>query len=91
MSRSVQPPWAEGVVTAGCVAAVVAVAVTLLTLGMAQVSPILSVVLNLVAVGGLSPTLWGWRHRPVLRWFVLGIAIGIAAGWVAAVVTPFVA
>jgi hypothetical protein len=38
--------------------------------------------LNVVAVGGLAPTLWGWRRTLVLRWFVLGAAIGVAGAWV---------
>jgi hypothetical protein len=83
-------PWAEGIISAMCVAVVVAVGVVVLSLGLARVHPLWAVVLNVVAVGGLSPTLWGWRERPVLRWFVLGIAIGIAGGWVAAVVTALI-
>lgn len=30
-----------------------------------------------MAVGGLAPTLWGWRRIPVRRWFVLGAAVGV--------------
>jgi hypothetical protein len=41
----------------------------------------LAVGLNLVAVGGLAPTVWGWRARPVWRWFVLGSGVGVTAGW----------
>ncbi len=83
-------PWAEGIVSAMCVAVVVAVGVVVLSLGLAHVHPLWAVLLNVVAVGGLSPTLWGWREHPVLRWFVLGIAIGIAGGWVAAMVTALI-
>ncbi|ANA97032.1 transmembrane protein [Mycolicibacterium phlei] len=83
-------PWVEGIVSAMCVAVVVAVGVVVLSLGLAKVHPLWAVLLNIVAVGGLSPTLWGWRERPVLRWFVLGIAIGIAGGWLAAVVTALI-
>jgi len=39
--------------------------------------------LNLIAVGGLAPTVWGWRAVPVWRWFVLGSGIGVAGGWIA--------
>lgn len=83
-------PWIEGLVVALWVAVVVAVGVVVLSLGLARVHPLWSILLNIIAVGGLSPTLWGWRERPVLRWLVLGIAIGIAGGWVAALVTAFV-
>jgi hypothetical protein len=35
----------------------------------------------MVAVGGLAPTGWGWRRTPVLRWFVLGLGVGVAGAW----------
>jgi hypothetical protein len=41
----------------------------------------LAVGLNIVAAGGLAPTLWGWRRTPVLRWFVLGAGIGVVGAW----------
>ncbi len=68
---------------AAFVAALTATAIIVLSLGMTRVHPMVSVGLNLVAVGGLAPTLWDWRSRPVRRWFVLGAAVGIAVGWVA--------
>ncbi|MBV9351068.1 MAG: DUF2537 domain-containing protein, partial [Mycobacterium sp.] len=46
-----------------------------------RVHPLLAVGLNVVAAGGLAPTLWGWRHTPVLRWFVLGAGIGVIGAW----------
>ncbi len=66
---------------AGFVAAVTAVAVVVLSLGLIRVHPLLAVGLNIVAAGGLTPTLWGWRHTPVLRWFVLGAGIGVTGAW----------
>lgn len=68
---------------AAFVAAVTAAAIVLLSLGMTKVNPMVSIGLNLVAVGGLAPTLWDWRNRPVRRWFVLGAAVGVAVGWIA--------
>ena len=65
------------------VATVVAGAIVVLSIGMTRVHPVVSIVLNLVAVGGLAPTLWDWRKQPVRRWFVLGAAAGVAVGWVA--------
>lgn len=65
---------------AGFVAAVTAAAIVVLTLGLVQVHVLLAVGLNLVAAGGLAPTLWGWRHKPVLRWFVLGAGVGVTVG-----------
>ena len=67
---------------AAFVAVVVAGLIVVLSLGMIRLHPLVSVGLNLVAVGGLAPTLWGWRRIPVRRWFVLGVAVGVVVGWV---------
>jgi hypothetical protein len=74
-------PWGTGLTVAAFVAAVTATAIVVLSLGVSRVHPLLAVGLNIVAVGGLAPTLWGWRGVPVLRWFVLGGGIGIAIAW----------
>ncbi|MBV9321230.1 MAG: DUF2537 domain-containing protein [Mycobacterium sp.] len=74
-------PWATGLTVTGFVAALTAVAVVVLSLGLIRVHPLLAVGLNVVAAGGLAPTLWGWRHTPVLRWFVLGAGIGVIGAW----------
>ena len=74
-------PWATGLTVAGFVAAVIGVAVVVLSLGLVRVHPLLAVGLNILAAGGLAPTLWGWRHTPVRRWFVLGAGVGVAVGW----------
>ena len=76
-------PWGTGLTVAALVAAVIGAAIVVLSLGMIRVHPLVAVVLNLIAVGGLAPTLWGWRRVPVRRWFVLGAAIGVAGGWIA--------
>jgi hypothetical protein len=60
---------------------VTGVAVVVLGLGLIRVHPLLAVGLNIVAAGGLAPTLWGWRHTAVLRWLVLGVGLGVTAGW----------
>lgn len=76
-------PWATGLTVAGFVAAVTGVAIVVLSLGLIRVHVLLAVGLNAVAAGGLAPTLWGWRRTPVLRWFVLGAAVGVTVAWVA--------
>ncbi len=76
-------PWATGLTVAAFVAAVTGAAVVVLSLGVARVHPLLAVGLNAVAVGGLAPTLWGWRTVPVLRWFVLGGGVGVLVAWLA--------
>jgi hypothetical protein len=78
-------PWATGLTVAGFVAAVAAVAVVVLSMGLIRVHPLLAVGLNVVAAGGLAPTLWGWRRTPVLRWLVLGGGVGVAGAWLALV------
>jgi hypothetical protein len=75
-------PWGTGLTVAAFVAAITGAAIVVLSLGMVRVHPLVAIVLNLIAVGGLAPTLWGWRHIPVRRWFVLGAGIGVAGGWV---------
>lgn len=78
-----ETPWAIGLTVAAFVAAVIAAAIIVLTIGLIRVHPLLAAGLNLVAVGGLAPTVWGWRKVPVWRWFVLGSGVGVAAAWVA--------
>ncbi len=74
-------PWATGLTVAGFVAVVTTAAVVVLSLGLIEVHPLLAIGLNAIAAGGLAPTLWGWRHTPVLRWFVLGAGAGVTAAW----------
>jgi hypothetical protein len=83
MSGETTTPWGTGLTVAGFVAALTAATIIVLSVGLTRVHPLLTVGLNLVAVGGLAPTVWGWRARPVWRWFVLGSGVGVAVGWIA--------
>lgn len=74
-------PWATGLAVAAFVATVVGTAFVVLSLGLISVHPLLAAGLNIVAVGGLAPTVWSWRRTPVLRWFVLGAGVGVAGAW----------
>lgn len=67
---------------AAFVAAAIGIAIVVLSKGLVRVHPLLAIGLNLVAVGGLAPTVWGWRKVAVVRWFVLGSGVGIAVAWV---------
>ena len=78
-------PWAMGLTVAAFIAAVIAGVIVVLSLGLMRVHPLLAIGLNLVAVGGLAPTVWEWRKRQVWRWFVFGAAIGIVIAWLAVV------
>ena len=80
-------PWGTGLTVTVFVAGVTAAAVIVLSLGLIRVHPLLAVGLNIVAVGGLAPTVWGWRRTLVLRWFVLGSAIGVVGAWVGLLAT----
>jgi len=82
--RDHSQPWGTGLTVAAFVAAVIGVAVVVLSLGLVRVHPLLAVGLNVVAAGGLAPTLWSWRRTPVRRWFVLGAGVGVAGGWLVA-------
>ncbi|BBY64818.1 DUF2537 domain-containing protein [Mycolicibacterium helvum] len=75
-------PWGTGLTVSAFVAGITGAAIVVLSLGMIRVHPLVAIVLNMIAVGGLAPTLWGWRGIPVRRWFVLGAGIGVAGGWV---------
>jgi hypothetical protein len=78
-----ETPWGTGLTVAAFVAAVTAAAIIVLSLGLTRLHPLLAVGLNIVAVGGLAPTVWSWRARPVWRWFVFGSGAGVACGWIA--------
>lgn len=76
-------PWGTGLTVAAFVAAVIGAAIVVLSIGLIRVHLLLAIGLNLVAVGGLAPTVWGWRDKPVVRWFALGSGVGVAVAWVA--------
>jgi hypothetical protein len=76
-------PWATGLTVAAFVAAVIGAAVVVLSMGLVRVHPLLAAGLNLVAVGGLAPTVWGWRKTPVVRWIALGAGVGVVVAWIA--------
>jgi len=75
-------PWGTGLTVAAFTAAVIGTAIVVLGIGMTRVHPLVSIGLNLIAAGGLAPTLWGWRKIPVRRWFVLGTGVGVLIGWI---------
>ncbi|CAJ1494291.1 DUF2537 domain-containing protein [[Mycobacterium] kokjensenii] len=86
MTSRERTPWATGLTVSGFVAAVTATAIVVLGVGLVRVHPAVAVALNLMAVGGLAPTVWGWRRTPVLRWLALGFGVGVAVAWLVLVV-----
>lgn len=75
-------PWAAGITVAGMIAMLTAAGVYAFGAALAQVHPLLSLAVNLVAVGGVAPTAWRWRERPVARWVLAGAGVGVLLGWV---------
>ncbi|MEU4317106.1 DUF2537 domain-containing protein [Nocardia sp. NPDC024068] len=75
-------PWAAGVTVAGLIAMLTAVGVYAFGASLAQVHPLLSLAVNLVAVGGVTPTAWRWHDRPVARWILAGAGAGVLLGWI---------
>jgi hypothetical protein len=74
-------PWGTGSVLAAASAVVVLVALLALTRGVAALSGVLALAANIVVVGGLAPSAWLARDRPVWRWVALGAAAGTLGAW----------
>ncbi|WP_036527267.1 DUF2537 domain-containing protein [Nocardia sp. CNY236] len=77
-------PWGAGLAAATMVALLSAVAVYCFGTALAEVHPVLAIVVNLVAVSGATPSVWRWRRTPVTRWVLAGAVAGVGFGWVAA-------
>lgn len=74
-------PWAAGITAAALVAALTAVGVYAFGAALAQIHPLVSVAVNLIAVGGAAPTAWRWRFAPVTRWVIAGLSVGVLLAW----------
>ncbi|MGW5108349.1 DUF2537 domain-containing protein [Nocardia sp. NPDC004123] len=74
-------PWASGIAVVVTVAALTAVGVYAFGAALAQIHPVLSVAVNLIAVGGAAPTAWRWRYAPVTRWVIAGLGAGVLLAW----------
>lgn len=85
--RSEEPPaWTPGVTIATFAALVVATAVFVLSVGLADL-PWLAIAANIVVAAGLAPALWLCRSLPVLRFLAGGAAVGVVIGWIAALIS----
>ncbi|MRH91395.1 DUF2537 domain-containing protein [Nocardia sp. SYP-A9097] len=76
-------PWASGIAVIAFVALLSAAGVYAFGEALARIHPILSVAVNLIAVGGVTPTAWRWRFQPVTRWVIAGLGAGVLLGWIA--------
>ncbi|MCU1646337.1 MAG: uncharacterized protein JWN03_6612 [Nocardia sp.] len=80
-------PWATGITVIVCVGLLTATGVYAFGSALAQVHPLLSAAVNLIAVGGATPTAWRWRFQPVTRWVIGGLGAGVLVAWIALLVS----
>ncbi|MGC0362562.1 hypothetical protein ABH922_000546 [Rhodococcus sp. 27YEA15] len=83
--KAAQTPWFTGIAVSVFAAMLSTSAVAVFCVGLGNVSVVLAIIVNLIAVAGLAPTLWRWRAIPVWRWVLYGAVAGIPLGWLAAI------
>ncbi|MBM7771616.1 hypothetical protein JOD54_001820 [Actinokineospora baliensis] len=74
-------PWGVGLLVAGFTGALVLFAIITLAVTLYETTPLLAVASNLVVSAGLLPSVWLARKVPTWRWVAVGVAGGIALGW----------
>ncbi|HUQ60389.1 DUF2537 domain-containing protein [Lentzea sp.] len=80
-------PWGTGLTVSFITAAIVAVTVVSLSLGLGETSPWLALVANVLVVGGLAPSVWLGRNVPVWRWVAYGVVTGVVVAWLSLILT----
>jgi hypothetical protein len=78
-------PWATGLTISAVVAAMVAVAFVIVTMGLAQINVLVALVVNLVVAAGFAPSIRLGSRVLVWRWVAYGAAVGIVLSWIALV------
>ncbi|MDR7301484.1 DUF2537 domain-containing protein [Haloactinomyces albus] len=76
-------PWATGLTVSALVAALVTIALVIVSSGLAEVSVLLALIVNAAMAAGFAPSIWLGRRVPVWRWVALGTAGGILLAWFA--------
>lgn len=76
-------PWLTGLTVSVLVAVVTLAAVLTLAVTLNETSPFLAIGANLVVTAGLAPSVWLARRVLIWRWVALGVAAGLALGWIA--------
>lgn len=76
-------PWGTGLAVAAIIAALVAVALVIISTGLAEVNALLAIAVNLAVAAGTAPSIWIGRRVLVWRWVALGAAGGIVLAWIA--------
>jgi hypothetical protein len=75
-------PWVTGLTVSIIVAVVALSAVLTLAVTLSETSALLAIGANAVVTGGLAPSVWLARRVLIWRWVALGVATGLALGWV---------
>ncbi|MQY24754.1 DUF2537 domain-containing protein [Nocardia aurantia] len=87
-------PWAAGLAVAVVVGLLTTVGVYAFGVALAEVPHVgwlLAVVVNVIAVGGVAPTVWRWRGLVVTRWVLGGVAGGVLLGWLLLLISAILA
>lgn len=75
-------PWATGLTISAIVGVIVAIALTVVSLGLSEVNVFVAVAVNLGVAAGFAPSIWLGRNVLVWRWVAFGGAAGIVGAWV---------
>lgn len=75
-------PWLTGLTVSVLVATITLSAVLTLAVTLSETSPFLAIGAVVVVTGGLLPSVWLARQVLIWRWVALGVATGLALGWI---------
>ncbi|MDI2031637.1 DUF2537 domain-containing protein [Saccharopolyspora sp. TS4A08] len=75
-------PWGTGLMISAVIAAIVAVTLGVVTQGLADVSGVLALFVNIAIAAGFAPSIWLGRNVPVWRWVAFGTAAGLVISWI---------
>ncbi|GAA2783363.1 DUF2537 domain-containing protein [Saccharopolyspora taberi] len=76
-------PWATGLTVTVIIAAIVLIALVVVSHGLSEVNTWLAVGVNIVVAAGFAPSIWLGRRVPVWRWVAFGTAAGVLLAWAA--------
>jgi hypothetical protein len=76
-------PWLTGLTVSTLVAVIALAAVVTLAITLSETSALLAIGANVVVTAGLAPSVWLARKVLIWRWVALGVASGLALGWLA--------
>lgn len=80
-------PWATGLTISAIVAVIVAVTLAVVSQGLADVSGVLAVFVNVAIAAGFAPSIWLGRNVPIWRWVAFGTAAGLVVSWITGILS----